>query len=166
MSRRALLGLVLALAGCAGSPGPMAPPAASLADFPDFRGSWTGTWGGGPVRLVITEQDDQDWRSGVYVGSWQVLGQRVPGVSGVLTSAIAGDQVSASVKGWLTISARGALTLWLEARSVNGVQRLTLVSGPPDRLAGAGDSDFRWGPRGPIELSRSSPARTGAKTAS
>jgi hypothetical protein len=163
--RRALLGLVLFLAGCAGGPGPMPLPASAV-ELPDFRGIWTGTWGGSPVRLMITDQDDQDWRSGVYLGSMQVLGQRVPGVTGVLTSVIAGNQVSASVKGWLTISGRGALTLWLEARTVDGFQRLTLVSGPPDRLAGAGDSDFRWGPRGPVELTRSNPPRTGAKTAS
>jgi hypothetical protein len=164
--RRAVLGLVLILVGCSGSPGPMAPPPLYTVDIPDFRGTWTGTWGGSPVRLVIAEQEDQDARSGVYLGSMQVLGQRVPGVSGVLTSVVGGGQVSAAVKGWLTSSGRGAAMLLLEARTVDGIQHLALTSGPPDRLAGRGDSDFRWGPRGPVELIRSSPPRTGAKTAS
>lgn len=164
--RRAVLGIVLLLAGCAGSPGPMAPPPVSTLDIPDFRGTWTGTWGGSPVSLVITEQEEQDWRSGVYLGPVQLLGQRVPGVRGVLTSVIAGRAVSATVKGWLTTSGRGAVTLLLETRTADGMQQLALTSGPPDRLAGSGDSEFRWGPRGPIELTRSSPPRTGAKTAS
>lgn len=164
-ARHAVLGLVLLLAGCAGSHGPMAPPPGATLDIPDFRGTWTGTWGGSAVSLVITEQEDQDWRSGVYLGSMQVLGQRAPGVSGVLTSAVPGGRVSATIRGWLTTSGRGAVTLLLEASTVDGMQHLTLTSGPPDRLAGQGDSEFRWGPRGPIELMRSSP-RTGVKTAS
>jgi hypothetical protein len=166
MRTRALLGLLLLLAGCGGSPAPMALPPGATLEVPDFRGTWTGTWGGSAVTLVITEQEDQDWRSGVYVGSMQVLGHRVPGVGGVLTSGVPGGRVSATVRGWMMASGRGGVTLLLEARTVDGLQHLTLASGPPDRLAGQGDSEFRWGPRGPIVLMRSSPPRTGAKTGS
>lgn len=162
MKPHAALGLVLLFAGCAGASAPPGPLLSTL-DIPDLRGTWRGTWGETPVTLVITEQQDSGSPSGVYLGPVQVLGQRVPGVSGVLTSVIAGHRVSASVKGWLTTSGRGTVTLWLEAHTADGTQQLSLTSVPPDRLTGRGESEFRWGPRGAVELIRSSPPVTGSK---
>jgi hypothetical protein len=157
---RAGLGCVLLLAGCAGTE-PVGPLAVSWLALPDLRGTWTGTWAGTPLTFVVIEQKESDTRSGVYVGPVQVLGQRVSGIVGVLTSVIRGGRVSASVEGWLTPSARGALTLRLNARTPEGDQWLTLTIAEPRRLVGSGDSGFRWGPRGPVELIRSGPPDAG-----
>lgn len=125
----------------------MAPPP------PDFRGTWSGTWGGAPLTLVVTEQAELGAYSGLYLGPLQVLGQRASGVSGVMTSTIAGHPVSASAKGWLG-STGTAVTLLLHARTPHGTQQLTLTRVQPDRLVGRGESDFPWGPKGDVELSR------------
>ena len=146
------LGLALALAGCASGPA-VPPPPAMAPPPPDFRGTWMGTWGGAPLTLVVTEQAELGAYSGLYLGPLQVLGQRVPGVSGVMTSTVAGKPVSASVKGWLG-SSGAAVTLLLQARTPHGTQQLTLTRGLADRLVGKGESDFPWGPRGDVELSR------------
>jgi hypothetical protein len=145
----------LILAGCAGTSEPGGPQLPSTLAVPDLRGTWTGTWGGTPLTLVVLEQKEVDTRSGVYVGPVQVLGQRVPGVVGVMTSVIDGSRVSASVEGWLTTSARGGLALLLSTRTLEGRQWLTLAIVESHRLVGRGESEFRWGPRGAVELIRS-----------
>lgn len=142
------------LAGCAN--GPAGPPPASWVGPPppDLRGTWTGTWGGTPLTLVVTDQIDAAGSSGgVYFGSVQLLGHRTPGIAGVMTSTIAGNPVSTSVEGWLG-STGAAITLRLSAQALHGMQWLTLTRVEPNRLLGRGASDFRWGPQGDVELSR------------
>ena len=147
------LGLAMALAGCASGPAAPPPPPAMAPPPPDLRGTWTGTWGGAPLTLVVSEQAELGAYSGLYFGPVQVLGQRVPGLAGVMTSTIGGNPVSASVKGWLGSSGT-AVTLLLQARTPHGHQQLTLTRVQPERLVGRGDSDFPWGPRGDVELIR------------
>jgi hypothetical protein len=147
--RSLVLGLVLAFAGCATAP-PVGPPAVGA---PDLRGSWTGTWGGEPLALLVTEQTIGPGESGLVLGPWQVLGERYPTVTGVLTSTIRGERVSTHANGLLGQSG-GSIVLTLRARSSAGDQRLTLRLVDRDRLHGSGDSQFRWGPQGPAELTR------------
>ncbi|MGH7391144.1 MAG: hypothetical protein ACREM3_17055 [Candidatus Rokuibacteriota bacterium] len=143
--------LVLAPAGCAQTVDLAPPPPAT--EVPDLRGTWTGTWGGAPVRLVVSEQKELGDYSGVSVGPVQVLGRRLPGVSGVITSTIAGAPVTARVDGWLGYRG-GRLTLLLNATTPDGRQQLVLARAADDRWAGHGESDFAWGPQGPVELRR------------
>jgi hypothetical protein len=143
------LALVLVLAGCA-SGEPVAPPAVSA---PDLRGSWTGTWGGKPCALLLTQQTIGPGESSVMLGPWQLFGDRYPTVTGVLTSTIQGEQVSTHVDGQVG-QAGGGFVLMLRARAGAGDQRLTLRLVAGDRLQGSGDSQFRWGPQGPAQLTR------------
>jgi hypothetical protein len=142
--------LALVLAGCASGP-PVGPPAVSA---PDLRGSWTGTWGGEPLALLLTEQTIGPGESGVMLGPWQVLGEPYPTVAGVLTSSIRGERISTHAEGLLGQSG-GGIVLTLRARSAAGDQRLTLRLVDPDHLRGSGDSQYRWGPQGPAQLTRS-----------
>jgi len=147
--RHVALVLALFLAGCATAQ-PVAPPAVSA---PDLRGSWTGTWGGEPCALLLTEQTIGPGESSVMLGPWQLLGERYPTVTGVLTAIILGERVSTHVAGLLGQTG-GALVLMLRARAGAGDQRLTLRLVDRDRLQGSGDSQFRWGPQGPAQLTR------------
>ncbi len=149
---RILLALTLLVAGCAGVPAPPA-PAPSGAALPDVLGTWTGTWGGTPLTLVITEQKELGAYSGLYFGPVQLLGQRAPGLTGVMTSTIAGQPVSASLQGWLGATGQ-RVSLVLYARTVHGIQQLALTGVEAGRLTGRGDSDFQWGPHGEVELRR------------
>jgi hypothetical protein len=139
--------LALLVVGCA----PLPPPAASA---PDLRGTWTGTWGGGPITVVVTDQQAGHGDSGLVLGPWQVLGQTYPTVSGVLTTSIRGEAVSTQMAGRLADAGGGRLLVSLHARSVAGEQRLTLRLLEGDRLEGTGDSQYAWGPRGPVQLVR------------
>lgn len=146
------LGAVLLAAACtAGTPVPAPlPPSVPVADL---RGAWSGTWGGQPAALLIDAQTGAAGYSGLYVGNYQVLGHDRPGVSGILTSAINGEATSVKAQGWFGMS-NGQEILFLQADSPSGSQRLTLRRDGPDRLVGTGDSSFRWGPAGPIQLTR------------
>jgi hypothetical protein len=139
--------LALLTAACA----PLPPPAASP---PDLRGTWTGTWGGAPLTVVVTDQESGHGDSGLVLGPWQVLGEPYPTVSGVLTARIRGEAVSNHVIGRLADAGGGRLLVNLRARSVAGEQQLTLRLREGDRLEGSGDSQYDWGPRGPVELVR------------
>lgn len=141
--------LVLVLTACATGE-PIAPPAVSA---PDLRGSWTGTWGGEPCALLVTEQTIGPGPSSIMLGPWQLFGERYPTVSGVLTSTIESEQVSTRVDGLVGL-AGGRFVLMLSARAGAGDQRLTLRLVDEDRLQGSGDSQFRWGPQGPAQLTR------------
>ena len=152
----AALGL-LAAACTTGTPLPQPPPPGAGATITDVRGSWRGTWAGAPVSLLITDQEARAGYSGLYVGNYQVLGHERPGVAGILTSQINNAQTSVRAQGWFG-GVDGQLTLRLLADSPSGQQRLTLRPDGPNRLVGMGDSSFRWGPAGPIELRRE-PAR-------
>jgi hypothetical protein len=147
--RLVLLALLVAVAGCESAP-PAPPPTGSV---PDLRGTWTGTWGGAPVTLVVTGEEDVGAGSGVYLGSWQVLGQRNPGLSGVLTTTVRGERVSLAATGRLTSNA-GRPAVLLTATGPAGAQELRLTHVAPDRLRGTGESSYAWGPRGVAELTR------------
>ncbi|MBI2216345.1 MAG: hypothetical protein HYU51_03515 [Candidatus Rokubacteria bacterium] len=140
--------VLVALSACGTAP--PAPSAGRVATA-DLLGTWTGTWGGTPLTVVIREQNGAGGGGGVYLGSWQVAGQRRPSVSGVMTYAVRGADVSTSVQGWLADP--GRLTLYLEARPSDGRQELRLTVGD-GRLTGTGTSSFRWGPQGSVELTR------------
>jgi len=155
-TRVGLAALALLVGACTtGTPLPLpqSPPPGAGATSSDLRGSWRGTWGGAPVSLLITDQDAHAGSSGLYVGTYQLLGQQRPGVAGVLTSQIDKAQTSVRAQGWFG-GMDGQLTLRLLADSPSGQQRLTLRPDGPHRLVGVGDSSFRWGPAGVIELTR------------
>lgn len=144
-----LLAIVLAflLAGCAGA---LPPPAAEV---PDLRGTWSGTWGGVPLTLLVLEQQLGHGDSGLVIGPWQVLGNQYPTVSGVLTSAVDGRAASTRMDG-LVADAGGRFVVSLHARSRAGEQRLTLTLVERQRLEGTGESQYAWGPRGRVHLVR------------
>jgi hypothetical protein len=106
--------------------------------------------------LLVTDQNAEAGYSGVFVSREHVLGPRRPGVSGVLTSTIRGAAVSSRAEGWLGNDASGRLVLVIQTDMPEGVQRLTLSRVTSDQLQGMGESTFRWGPRGPAELTRQS----------
>ena len=140
--------IAVLLGACAGPP-PLTNPVGLM---PDLRGTWTGTWGGAPVTLVILEQRDAEPVDGLTVGPWQVLGQDLPGVAGILTVKIRNEMVSVNVRGRLGTS-NGRLTLVLEPATVNGGW-ITLTRIEENRLAGTGTSQMSWEPQGRVELIR------------
>jgi len=154
MVRSALVVIALLAAACElAAPLPQPPPPGSGATIADIRGSWRGTWGGAPASLLITEQQIAVGDSGLYVGNYQVLGRERPGIAGILTSHIDNAQTSVRAYGWFG-GVDGQLTLRVLADSPSGQQRLTMRPDGPDRLVGTGDSSFRHGPQGPVQLIR------------
>ena len=151
LAGRAAILLVIVLSGCAYAVDQAPPPAVTAVS--DLRGTWEGTWGGTPMQLVIVEQRELGDYAGVHLGPVQVLGRRRPGVTGVLTSTVAGAPVSVNVEGWLG-NISGKLALLLRAATPSGLQQLTLARTAEDRWTGRGESDFSWGPQGPIEIVR------------
>jgi len=145
----AFVAAVAALLGACAGPPPLANPVGLM---PDLRGTWTGTWGGAPVTLVILEQRDGEPVDGVTVGPWQVLGQDLPAVAGILTVKIRNEMASVNVRGRLGTS-NGRLTLVLEPATVNGGW-ITLTRLDENRLRGSGTSQMSWEPQGPVELVR------------
>ena len=143
--------LAALLGGCALGP-PLPPPATG--PIPDLIGTWRGTWGGEPAVLLISEQTGHSGYSGIFLGDYQLGGPYRPGISGVLTSTIRGDAVSARAEGWVGNDATGRLLLLVQSESPAGVQRLTLTRVGPDQLHGTGESTFSWGPRGPTRFTR------------
>jgi hypothetical protein len=105
------------------------------------------------MQLVIIEQRELGDYAGLHFGPVQLLGRRRPGVAGVLTSTIAGASVSVNAEGWLG-NIQGKLTLLLHATTPSGVQQVTLARTADDRWSGRGESDFSWGPQGPVEIAR------------
>ncbi|HET7343108.1 MAG TPA: hypothetical protein VFL90_16705 [Methylomirabilota bacterium] len=157
--RRAALALALAvvLGGCAAEP-VLIPPAG---DVPDLRGTWTGTWGGAPLTLVVTEQGGTTRDSSVRLGPWPVSGAEFPTLGGVLTYQVLGRPVSANARGRFgdlnTWPSGYGLALVIDALTPDG-EHLVLTEVTADRLSGVGTSIPRWGPQGPVEL-RINPAR-------
>jgi hypothetical protein len=149
--RLAAVGLASALAACSTAPPLPSPIPMTPEIVGTFTGTWTGVWGGTSATLVIVEQRAVTTSSGVYLGPVQVLGQPLPGVSGVLTSTIGGAPKAVTVQGWLG-SSGGRAALVLGAVTVDGRQYLNLVRTDDGRLAGTGHSDFPWGPQGTVLL--------------
>jgi hypothetical protein len=147
--RALVLAVTLLVAACATGE-PLAPPATVV---PDLRGTWTGTWGGTPLTLIVTDQGAGHGESGVVIGPWQLLGQPYPTMSGIITVSIRGAPVSTRLDGLLG-DAGGRLVVTIRARSSAGEQRLTLRLVETDRLEGRGDSQYGWGPQGPVRLVR------------
>ena len=143
--------LAAVLGGCALGP-PLPPPPSG--PVPDLIGTWRGTWGGAPAALLITEQTADSGYAGVFVGNYQLGGPNRPSISGVLTSTIGGEAVSARADGWVGNDATGRVLLVVQSESPAGVQWLTLTRAGGDELQGTGDSSFTWGPRGPARLTR------------
>ena len=141
--------IAVLLAACSTAPPPLAPPAGRL---PDVRGTWTGTWGGAPMALVILDQTDAAPTEGVSVGPWQVFGRTLPGVSGILTVKIRNEMVSSNVHGRLGL-ANGRLALELAPATANGGW-ISLTTVDDNRMRGTGMSQMRWEPQGPVELVR------------
>lgn len=149
----ALLGLLLAFAACTGRVIPPPPPAPGTT-VPDLRGTWTGTWGGTPVALLIAEQAEAGASAGgLYVGGAHVLGQRQPTVAGVLTFTGPRGTTTTHARGWVGVEAR-RVRLLVVATPGAGDMTLDLVLGPDGRLTGTGQSAFRWGPHGAVTLTR------------
>jgi len=144
--RVALAGLLLA--GC--TVAPTTPPIA----VPNVGGMWAGTWGDTPLTLLITDQrNDAASGAGVYAGSWLILGETTPGISGVMRYTARGDHLSVNVHGrFATLD--GRLALILDSAAPDGPQQLLLSRIEPDQMIGSGTSKFRWGPQGPVELKR------------
>jgi hypothetical protein len=147
---RLFSGLALAalVSACATSPGLTMPDG----PLPDLRGSWTGTWGGTPVSLMILEQQEAGPVDGVTIGPWHVLGRELPGVAGVLTFTSRGEATSVNVRGRLG-DLNGRLALVLEPLTANG-GHIALTRLGPNRMSGTGSSAMRWEPQGPVELAR------------
>jgi hypothetical protein len=147
-ARLAVVAAALLLAGCA-TEVPLAPPARSV---PDLRGTWTGTWGGTPVTLVVLSQEEAYESGTVAVGPWTLAGYPLPGVSGVMTFSIDGEATTVNVRGRVG-DRDGRLTLVLGPLTARGEQ-IVLARVGQDRLRGTGVSRATWEPQGPIELVR------------
>jgi hypothetical protein len=146
--RLCVLALAALLHACATS------PALTMPDgpLPDLRGTWTGTWGGTLLGLLVLEQHEAGPVDGVTIGPWHVLGRELPGVAGVLTFTSRGEAISVNVRGRLG-DLNGRLALVLEPLTVNG-GHIALTRIGPNRMAGTGASAMRWEPQGPVELAR------------
>lgn len=149
----AVLALAAVLTGGCGIAPPLAP--ARPGDVPDLRGRWVGTWAGAPASLLVLSQEDAADYEGLYVGWGVVLGERAPGLSGTLTSTVDGQPVTANARGWVGYL-EGRLTVRVHAQTSDGSQMLTLVPSGA-QLRGTGESSYRWGPRGVVDLTRASP---------
>jgi hypothetical protein len=147
--RRLLVLLAVLSAGCIVTP-PVGPPAVSP---PDLRGTWVGTWGGTPLSIVVIDQQISTGDSGVVIGSWQLLGQYYPTVNGVMTTTISGESVSTNMTG--LVSQWGQhFGVTIRGRSSAGEQEMTVKLVEADRLEGAGQSQYAWGPQGPVQAVR------------
>ena len=158
--RGPLIALALLIAGCATGP-ELTPPELAL---PDLRGTWTGTWGGTPLRVIVLEQKEGPGDASLMIGPWQVLGEQYPLVRGVMTCTVRGEPISTATAGLVGQSGR-RLIVAFRARSSAGDLRLTLRLVDADRLEGTGESQFGWGPQGAVQLARepqSPAAGTGA----
>jgi hypothetical protein len=146
------MGPLLALAACAGPAIPPPPPPGTA--VPDLRGTWTGTWAGAPVTLVIAEQvEEGPGAGGLYVGTAHVLGERQPTLAGVLTFTDPTGPTTTHARGWVGAEGR-RLRLLVVGTPGAGDIALDLALEPDGQLTGTGWSAFRWGPRGPVTLTR------------
>jgi hypothetical protein len=148
---RLVLAILVALvaAGCVVTP-PVGPPAVSP---PDLRGTWIGTWGGTPLSFIVLDQQIGTGDSGVVIGSWQLLGQYYPTVSGIMTTTIRGESVSTNMTGLIAQWGQG-FSVTLRGRSSAGDQEMRVRLIETDRVEGAGQSQYAWGPQGSVQAAR------------
>ena len=148
---RLILTLLVALlfGGCIVTP-PVGPPAISP---PDLRGTWIGTWGKTPLRIVVIDQQISTGDSGVVIGSWQLLGQYYPTVNGTMTTTIGGEAISTNMTGLIAQAGQG-YALTLRGRSSAGDQEMRVRLVEADRLEGEGQSQHSWGPQGLVQAVR------------
>jgi hypothetical protein len=148
---RGLFAMLVAalLGGCVVTP-PVGPPAVSP---PDLRGTWIGTWGGTPLRIVVIDQQISTGDSGVVIGSWQLLGQYYPTVNGTMTTTIGGEAISTNMTGLIAQAGQG-YALTLRGRASAGDQELRVNLIEADRLIGVGQSQYSWGPQGSVQAVR------------
>jgi hypothetical protein len=144
-SAAGLLVLVLALGGCLQPLGPV------QGLVPDLRGTWTGTWAGTPLTLVVLDQSGTlPADGGIVLGPWPLFGGTLPALTGVLTFQSADAPLSVNVQGRFG-DLGGRLALVLDAVTQDS-QRIVLSEVTPERLRGTGTSRLRWQPQGPVEL--------------
>jgi hypothetical protein len=148
---RLVLAMLVALvaAGCVVTP-PVGPPAVSP---PDLRGTWIGTWGGTPLSFVVLDQQISTGDSGVVIGSWQLLGQYYPTVSGIMTTTVRGESVSTNMTGLIAQLGQG-FSVTLRGRSSAGDQEMRVRLVEADRMEGQGQSQYAWGPQGSVQAAR------------
>ena len=148
---RLILAMLVALvaAGCVVTP-PVGPPAVSP---PDLRGTWIGTWGGTPLSFVVLDQQTGTGDSGVVIGSWQLLGQYYPTVSGIMTTTIRGESVSTNMTGLIAQAGEGYGVV-LRGRASAGDQEMRVRLIEADRVEGVGQSQYAWGPQGSVQAAR------------
>ena len=144
------LALFIAVTGCESARSPAPPPPTSYDPGGELTGTWTGSWGGTPLTLVIVEHTEGAPYSGLYFGPWLIAGGRYPGIAGVLTYASRGVPTSVRFDGWIYSSR--PFTVLVRAEALDGQLDVHLRGAGADRLIGEGQSTFRWGPRGPVEL--------------
>jgi hypothetical protein len=145
--------LLIAAAACesARSAAPPPPPT-SYDPVGELIGTWRGTWGGTPLTLVIAEHSEGAPYSGLYFGPWLVSGGSYPGIAGILTYARGDSAISTQCKGWIYSSR--PFTLLLVAAPLDGQLHVRLRGAGAGELTGEGQSEFRWGPQGRVELRR------------
>ena len=141
--------VAVVLGGCVVTP-PVGPPAVFP---PDLRGTWLGTWGGTPLRIIVIDQQVATGDSGLVIGTWQVLGQYYPTVNGTMTTTIGGEAISTNMTGLIALAGQG-YALTLRGRSSAGDQEMRVTLVEADRLVGVGQSQYSWGPQGPVEAVR------------
>ncbi|MGH2687618.1 MAG: hypothetical protein ACRDKW_02255 [Actinomycetota bacterium] len=144
--------LLMAGAGCQSARSSPPPGALSSAAVGELTGTWTGTWGGTPLTLVIVEHTESAPYSGLYFGPWLVAGGRYPGIAGVLTYTGSGAPTSVAFNG--RIHSSRPLIVFVLAQALDGQLQMRLRGAGTGRLTGEGQSTFRWGPQGPVELTR------------
>jgi hypothetical protein len=150
----ALLGLafLVVMSGSASAQVSVPKPAIAYEPVGELTGTWSGTWGGSPLTLLIVEQTEGAPYSGLYFGPWLIAGGRYPGISGVLTYARSGSPMSVRFDGW--ISSGQPFTVLIQARPLDGDLYMRLRAAGAGVLVGDGDSTFGWGPKGQIGLTR------------
>ncbi len=146
------LALLVAVTGCESARSPAPPIPTSYDPVGELTGTWTGSWGGTPLTLVIVEHTEGAPYSGLYFGPWLIAGGRYPGIAGILTYASNGSSTSVRFDGWIYSSR--PFTVLVRAEALDGQVHVRLRGAGADRLIGEGQSTFRWGPQGPVELTR------------
>jgi hypothetical protein len=146
------LAFFIAITGCESAHPPAPPPRISYDPVGELAGTWTGSWGGMPLTLLIVEHTEGAPYSGLYFGPWLIAGGRYPGITGILTYASDGSPTTVQFVGWIYSSQ--PFTIVVRAEPLDGELHLRLGGGGAGRLIGEGQATFRWGPRGPIALTR------------